>query len=93
VSSSATLGGLRIGPDRGGRARRFGAGTAKEENLALPGSPAEFGSLMADETVKWAKVVKFFSGAKPESALRRQTLKVGEAMGRAAEVVAPSSSI
>jgi tripartite-type tricarboxylate transporter receptor subunit TctC len=31
----------------------------------LPGSPAEFGSLMADETVKWAKVVKF-SGAKPE---------------------------
>jgi hypothetical protein len=25
----------------------------------LPGSPAEFGKLTADETEKWAKVVKF----------------------------------
>jgi tripartite-type tricarboxylate transporter receptor subunit TctC len=31
----------------------------------LPGSPAEFGKLVADETEKWAKVVKF-SGAKPD---------------------------
>jgi tripartite-type tricarboxylate transporter receptor subunit TctC len=31
----------------------------------LPGSPAEFGKLLADETEKWAKVVKF-SGMKPE---------------------------
>jgi tripartite-type tricarboxylate transporter receptor subunit TctC len=31
---------------------------------ALPGSPAEFGKLIADETEKWGKVVKF-SGAKP----------------------------
>jgi tripartite-type tricarboxylate transporter receptor subunit TctC len=31
--------------------------------LALPGSPAEFGKFVADETVKWAKVVKF-SGAR-----------------------------
>jgi tripartite-type tricarboxylate transporter receptor subunit TctC len=30
----------------------------------LPGSPAEFRKLMADETQKWGKVVKF-SGAKP----------------------------
>jgi tripartite-type tricarboxylate transporter receptor subunit TctC len=33
--------------------------------VALPGSPAEFGKLIADETEKWAKVVKF-SGAKPD---------------------------
>src|SRR3984885_15102444 len=31
--------------------------------LVLPGSPAEFGKFVADETVKWAKVVKF-SGAR-----------------------------
>ena len=32
---------------------------------ALPGSPAAFGKLIADETEKWAKVVKF-AGIKPE---------------------------
>jgi tripartite-type tricarboxylate transporter receptor subunit TctC len=32
---------------------------------ALPGSPADFGKLVADETEKWAKVVRF-SGAKPD---------------------------
>jgi tripartite-type tricarboxylate transporter receptor subunit TctC len=31
----------------------------------LPGSPADFVKLVADETEKWAKVVKF-SGAKPD---------------------------
>jgi tripartite-type tricarboxylate transporter receptor subunit TctC len=32
---------------------------------ALAGSPSDFGKLVADETEKWAKVVKF-SGAKPD---------------------------
>jgi tripartite-type tricarboxylate transporter receptor subunit TctC len=31
----------------------------------LPGSPADFGKLVADETEKWAKVIKF-AGIKPE---------------------------
>ena len=31
----------------------------------LPGSPAEFGKLLAEETEKWAKVVKF-AGIKPQ---------------------------
>ena len=31
----------------------------------LPGSPADFGMLIADETEKWGKVVKF-AGIKPE---------------------------
>jgi len=31
----------------------------------LPGSPADFGKLITDETEKWAKVIKF-SGAKPD---------------------------
>src|SRR6516164_6908398 len=28
-------------------------------STALPGSPADFGNLIADETEKWAKVIKF----------------------------------
>jgi hypothetical protein len=32
---------------------------------ALPGSPADFGNLIADETEKWAKVIKF-AGINPQ---------------------------
>jgi tripartite-type tricarboxylate transporter receptor subunit TctC len=34
-------------------------------NASLPGSPADFGRLIADETEKWAKVIKF-ANIKPE---------------------------
>jgi len=34
-------------------------------NTVLPGSPADFGRLIADETEKWAKVIKF-ANIKPE---------------------------
>ena len=33
--------------------------------MVLPGSPADFGKLIADETEKWGKVVKF-AGIKPD---------------------------
>ena len=33
--------------------------------VILPGSPTDFGKLIADDTEKWGKVIKF-SGAKPE---------------------------
>jgi tripartite-type tricarboxylate transporter receptor subunit TctC len=33
--------------------------------MVMPGSPADFGKVIAEETEKWAKVVKF-SGAKAE---------------------------
>jgi hypothetical protein len=32
----------------------------------LPGSPADFGKLIVDETEKWGKVIKF-AGIKPHS--------------------------
>ena len=38
----------------------------------LPGSPAEFGKLIAEETEKWAKVVKF-SGARADPRDAKQT--------------------
>jgi tripartite-type tricarboxylate transporter receptor subunit TctC len=36
-----------------------------EQGSILAGSPAAFGKLIADETEKWAKVIKF-AGIKPE---------------------------
>jgi hypothetical protein len=41
------------------------AAIADMGGTVLAGSPADFGKLIADETEKWGKVVKF-SGAKPD---------------------------
>jgi tripartite-type tricarboxylate transporter receptor subunit TctC len=38
---------------------------ADQSGTALPGSPGEFGKLIAEETEKWGKVVKF-AGIQPE---------------------------
>ena len=38
---------------------------AEMGGTTLPGSPADLGKLIADETEKWGKVVKF-AGAKPD---------------------------
>ena len=44
---------------------RIKARLAELGGSLLDGSPADFGKLIADETEKWAKVVKF-AGIKPE---------------------------
>jgi tripartite-type tricarboxylate transporter receptor subunit TctC len=44
---------------------RIKAQIANLGGTVLPGSPADFGKLLADETEKWGKVVKF-AGIKPE---------------------------
>jgi hypothetical protein len=33
--------------------------------MIVPGSPADFGKLVSDETEKWAKVIKY-AGIKPQ---------------------------
>jgi tripartite-type tricarboxylate transporter receptor subunit TctC len=43
----------------------FNARLAQLNGMPLAGSPAEFGNLIANETEKWGKVVKF-AGIKPE---------------------------
>ena len=47
------------------RSQGEGAASPSSAHRCLPGSPADFGKLIADETEKWGKVVKF-SGAKPD---------------------------
>jgi tripartite-type tricarboxylate transporter receptor subunit TctC len=44
---------------------KMNARFAEFAEAVLPGPPADFGRLVADETEKWAKVVRF-SGAKPD---------------------------
>ena len=44
---------------------RMKARIADIGGTVLPGSPADFGKLIAEETEKWAKVVKF-AGIKPD---------------------------
>ena len=44
---------------------RIKARLADLGSTVLPGLPADFGKLIADETEKWGKVVKF-AGIKPE---------------------------
>jgi len=43
----------------------FAARLAALGNVPMPMTPADFGKFVADETEKWAKVVKF-AGIKPE---------------------------
>src|SRR6516225_4416437 len=49
------------GGQRGPFRSRMKARLAEWGATALPGSPADFGNLIADETEKWAKVIKFES--------------------------------
>jgi tripartite-type tricarboxylate transporter receptor subunit TctC len=44
---------------------KIGERLVEQGGTVLPGSPAEFASLIADETEKWAKVVKF-AGARAD---------------------------
>ena len=53
------------GDQRGLADPKMKARLADLGGTVLAGSPAEFGKLIADETEKWAKVIKF-AGIKPE---------------------------
>jgi tripartite-type tricarboxylate transporter receptor subunit TctC len=44
---------------------KFKAWLAEQGGASLPGSPADFGKMIASETEKWAKVIKF-AGIKPQ---------------------------
>ena len=44
---------------------KFKARLADSGGTPFPGSPAEFGNFIADDTEKWAKVIKF-AGLRPD---------------------------
>jgi hypothetical protein len=53
------------GGQRGSRRPKMKARLADLSGTPLPGSPADFGKLIVDETEKWGKVIKF-AGIKPQ---------------------------
>jgi tripartite-type tricarboxylate transporter receptor subunit TctC len=65
VSKTIPLGKLNTEINTGLADPRLKARFADLGGTGLPGSPADFGKLIADDTEKWGKVVKL-SGAKPE---------------------------
>jgi tripartite-type tricarboxylate transporter receptor subunit TctC len=64
-TSSAIIGKLNAEINAGLADAKLSRRFADLGGVVLPGSPADFAKLVADETEKWGKVVKF-SGAKPE---------------------------
>jgi tripartite-type tricarboxylate transporter receptor subunit TctC len=65
TTPAEVVGRLNIEINAGLADPRIKARLAELAGVVLTGSPADFGKLIADETEKWGKVVRF-SGAKPD---------------------------